>query len=509
MKHVSVNRVLSLLLCLVMIVGCAVELTACANSGDEKDTGTTASTYAEEDTEEVDPFADVDYKDREFRIYTSINAASAGMGNSNYLIEGDPDAGTSMVNDAVVERNAIVADRIGVKLVFTHLDVNYNGVFNDIRTLVAAGTDEFDLVINDIYPFANLSIEGNFRNVLDTDCYAFDFDQPYWYKEYMDDLRLVDDYEYMLAGDYFIDIIRSAHLLLFNKDLYEQHYQTSSNEVYDWVRNYQWTYEKMNEMITDTYVDKNQNGKKDYGDQFGFSILEFWGSSIGFVVSADPGFIERDDDGTPVVVLGENSRASDLVTRMTELAYNDSACVGLTSDGQILSDFTQGLSLICDYQRLGSLENPVFRDMQGAAGVLPLPMLYESDKRYSTAAHDTSELGAILTTNVDLGFTSTVIQVLNRQTAKTLMPRYYGEGLQVQYVSDPNCSDMIAIIHDNFRNAFILAYNNATGSRMLNVFSEAVQAKREFTVAYKSSSRSMPRTLESKIKAFKKANKIS
>ena len=147
--------------------------------------------------------------------------------------------------------------------------------------------------------------------------------------------------------------------------------------------------------------------------------------------------------------------------------------------------------------------------MQGAAGVLPLPMLYESDKRYSTAAHDTSELGAILTTNVDLGFTSTVIQVLNRQTAKTLMPRYYGEGLQVQYVSDPNCSDMIAIIHDNFRNAFILAYNNATGSRMLNVFSEAVQAKREFTVAYKSSSRSMPRTLESKIKAFKKANKIS
>ncbi len=506
----TTKRILPLILCLVMTAGCVLELAACGQTTEETPNGTKpAGSAAEESETEPDPFEGINYGGRAFRINTSTNVASPGMGNSNYLIEGDPEAGASLVNDAVVERNAIVEDRLGVTLEFTDLDVPYTDVFNEIRKLVSAGTDEYDLVINDIYPFANLSLEGNFRNILDTSCIGFDFDHDFWYKSYMDDMMLVDGYAYLLAGDYFIDILRSAHLLLFNKGMYEEHYHTNSGEVYDWVRNYEWTYDKLNEMITDLYVDKNQNGKKDYGDVFGFSIMQFWGSSIAFVVSADPGFISRDEDGSIYVTLGEDNRATDLTDKLAMLAYNDSACVALTDDNKILSDFTQNLSLICDNQRLGSLENPIFRDMSGDAGVLPYPMLYASDKRYSTAAHDTSELGAILSTNKDMAFTSTVIQALNYQTGKTMMPKYYGEALQVQYVDDPDCADMVQIIHDNFRNSFILAFNNATGSKMLNVFSDAVQGKRSFEVQYKSSQKSMQRTVENMIKQFKKKNKIA
>ena len=226
------------------------------------------------------------------------------MGNSNYLIEGEKDAASSMVNDAVFERNAVVEKKIGVQLKFTQLDVDYNGVFSKIRTYVANNLDEYDLVINDLFPFANLSIEGNFRNILAPEFTGFAFeDKTYWYKEYMDDLRLQNGYEYILAGDFFIDVLRSSHLLLFNKGMYQDHYQRDPNEVYDWVLNYEWTYEKMNQMITDMYDDKNRNGLKDYGDQWGISVLELWGSSIGFVVSANPGFITRDEDGTPYPAL--------------------------------------------------------------------------------------------------------------------------------------------------------------------------------------------------------------
>ena len=479
--HTPVNRqktvrFLSLLLCLLMLVGSVAELVACGTGDTAETTSAGGETNSEpEVTAEEDPFKNVDYKGREFRILTSTNIASAGMGNSNYLIEGEKDAASSMVNDAVFERNAVVEKKIGVQLKFTQLDVDYNGVFSKIRTYVSSNLDEHDLVINDLFPFANLSIEGNFR----------------------------------LAGDYFIDVLRSSHLLLFNKGMYQDHYQRDPNEVYDWVLNYEWTYEKMNQMITDMYDDKNRNGLKDYGDQWGISVLELWGSSIGFVVSANPGFITRDEDGTPYPALGENSRGEDLTDWLYKIVYNDSACFGITSDAKILQDFTEGLSLICDYQRLGSLENTILLSMQGEAGVLPCPMLYASDKQYNTATHDTTEVGAIMTTAKDAEFISTVIQVLSRETASLLIPKYYGEALQVQYVTDPYASKMVQIIHDNIRESFILAYNNWTGSIMLNVFSNAVSGKRSFSAMYNArSSRNMQTNMNRMVKAFKRYNKI-
>ena len=508
MNQTFIKRLTALALCAAMVVGELFMLASCGETK-EDDPANTKDTSAENtETEEPDPFADVNFNGREFRIYTSTNVASYGMGNSNALIQGTEKTDGNSVNDAVVERNIYVEDKLGIKLVFTQLDVDYNTVFNEIRKFTNGGTDEFDLVINDLFPFANLSIEGNFRNILSEEC-QFDFDQNYWYKDFMDDLRLMDGYEYMLAGDYFIDIIRSAHLLLFNKDMYEEFYHTDPNEVYGWVTDYKWTYEKMNEMITGFYVDKNLNSKRDYGDQYGYSMLEYWGSSIGLVVSASPNFITRDEDGVPTIALTEGNRASDLVEKLTMLASNDAFSVGLTTDAKILQDFTEGLSLICDYQRLGSLENIVLREMKQDMGVLPCPMLYEEDKKYTTAAHDTTELGAILSTSTDLNFISTVVEVLNRETARILIPKYYKEALQIQYVNDPHASEMIQIIHDNFGNAFVLAYNNATGSHILNVFSQAVEGKRTFAVAYKSHDRASKKLLEKTIENFKKKNQIA
>lgn len=511
MKHTRFPRLLSLLLACLMLVGCMAELVACTND-EGSDTSASEQNTAEVTSEvEDDPFKDVDYKGRPFRVLTSTNAASSGMGNSNFLIEGEKDAVTNIVNDAVATRNSVVENKIGVTLEFTQLDVDYNGVEDKIRTYASAGIDEFDLVINDIYPFANLSIQGNFRNVLDPEFTSFDFDdKSYWYKEYMDDMCLVEGYEYILAGDFFIDILRSAHLLLFNKNMYQNtHENADPNEVYEWVLNYEWTYEKMLEMIQGVYQDKNNNGEKDYGDIYGFSILELWGSSIGFVVSADPGFVSRDEDGSLTITLGETSRAADLTDYLTKLAYDENACFGLTSDAQILQDFTNGLSLICDYQRLGSLENAVLKDMADSFGVLPCPMLYASDQKYNTATHDTTEVGAILQTCQDPEFVSTVIQVLNRETSTELMPKYYGEALQVQYVTDPYASKMIQIIHDNISVSFILAYNNQLGSTVLNTFSNAVAGKRTFEVVYKSIGKQIPRKMKSMINTFEKKNHIS
>ena len=508
MKHFE--KSLSLLLALLMLLSVSAVFASCGenNEGPTNVTQDTLAGSEDESDDEDHRFDGVNYNGREFRIYTSTNISTMGKGNSNFLIEGTGETDGGLVNDAVLERNIQVEELLGVELEFTQIDLTYNQVAGDIRRFTTSGTDEYDLVINDIYAYAELLIEGNFRNVLDEDC-VFDFERPYWYKDYMDDLRLMDGYQYVLAGDYFIDILRDAHLLLLNKQIYLDYYNRSADELYDVVTNFEWTYDKMNEIISDKYADKNLNGIKDKGDLYGFMEPEYWGGSIPFSVSGNPTFISRDEDGIPTIVIHEGDRANQLAAAMSNLFNNECASVGLTGDVDLLTAFTQDECLIVGYQRLGSLENAILREMEGDAAVLPYPMLFASDKKYTTSAHDTTEMGAILATSTDLAFISTVVEVLNRETAKILIPVYYKECLQVQCVDDEKAAAIIDIIHDNFDNSFILAYNLPLGSVMLQSFAEAMQNKREFSAVYAGRQKSVDRALQNKIRTFEKKNNIN
>lgn len=504
-------RFLSLLLCLLMLLGSVAELAACtsgdttetasaAPSGTEQttdvpssaaatqgepeettepetessaaeDTSTDTSADTSEDTSaeikdatesetaEIETSGEADRKGKEFRIL-SATRAPAGMASSNCFLEGEQNtAGT--INEAVHERNTAVELELDVALTFSHADADKSDIQSEIKRLVMSGTDAYDLVISELLPFASLANDGTFRNILSSEFTGFDFEnKPYWYKEYMDDLRLVNGYEYLLAGDFFIDVLRSAHLLLFNKEMYRDHYRRDPGEVFEWVLNYEWTYEKLNGIITDMYLDKNGNSRRDYGDRWGLSISDLRSAKIGFIVSANPGLVSRGEDGTPRIVLGDTSRMADLTQRLSLLLFNSSCYISDAAGGNSLRDFTEGSALLCEGHWLGSLENTALLDMTEGAGVLPYPQLYASDKRYITATSNTANVGAVLLTAKDEAFISTVIQALSRETASRLIPKYYRDALKLRYDADPYTAGMIRILHDNIGGSFMLAYGN-------------------------------------------------
>ena len=501
---------LSLLLATITLLSVTTVFAGCATSNENSDdeskvkvTGTSAETV------EVDNrFVGVNYDNRPFRIYTNAADTSDGISNSNFLIEGTAKTEGNMVNDAVLERNITVEELLGVKLEFTQSDIAFNEVAADVRKLTQSGTDEFDLIINSIYAFSELLIEGNFRNTLEPDC-VFDFDRDYWYKDYMEDLRLLDGYQYVLAGDYFIDVLRSSHLLLVNKGIYQDYYRTSADELYDVVSNYEWTFDKMNTVCTGLYVDMNYNSEVDDGDQFGFMTASYWGGAMPFMISGNPTYITRDEDGSPVIAIHQSDRANLLASEMSKLFNNESAGIEIGEVPELLSAFTQDECLMLGYQRLGSLEDPILRAMEGDAAVLPYPMLYASDRKYTTSTHDTTSMGAILTTSTDLEFISTVIEVLNRETASIVMPKYYKESLQVQCVDDEKAAAMIDIIHDNFGQSFVLAYNAALGGQILQTFTTCIKDKREYSAVLTSSQITrIEKTLKNKIKQYIRKNDI-
>lgn len=496
-------RLLSLLLCILMLLGSVAELAACT-SGDttetvsaapsgtdqttdvpssatatqgepegttepetessaaedtSKDTSAETNDATESETAEIETSGEADRKGKEFRIL-STTRSPAGMASSNCFLEGEQNtAGT--INEAVHERNTAVELELDVALTFSHADADKSDIQSEIKRLVMSGTDAYDLVISELLPFASLANDGTFRNILSSEFTGFDFEnKPYWYKEYMDDLRLVNGYEYLLAGDFFIDVLRSSHLLLFNKEMYRDHYRRDPGEVFEWVLNYEWTYEKLNGIITDMYLDKNGNSRRDYGDRWGLSISDLRSAKIGFIVSADPGLVSRGEDGTPRIVLGDTSRMADLTQRLSLLLVNSSCYISDAAGGNSLRDFTEGSALLCEGHWLGSLENTALLDMTEGAGVLPYPQLYASDKRYITATSNTANVGAVLLTAKDEAFISTVIQALNRETASRLISKYYRDALKLRYDADPYTAGMIRILHDNIGGSFMLAYGN-------------------------------------------------
>ena len=499
----GIKKYICILLSIVNLLSAMMVFTACGDSASSisEETEGTTKNIEFQSSEEDHRFDGIDYQGREFNIYTSTNIASSS-GNSNFLIEGNGGLGNGTVSDIAHERNVAVAEDLGVNLVYTQVNLNYDHVAADIRRLTMSGDHEYDLVINDIYAFAELIIEGHFYNVLDEEC-VFDFNREYWYKDYMEDMRLMDGYQYILAGDYFIDILRTAHILLMNKQVYENYFQSSPDEIYDVVLNYEWTYDKMITLIDVVYEDLNGDGQKNEGDLFGYVDTEYWGATIPLATSGTTNYISRDEDGIPTITIQEGDRANSLAEAIGKLLNHENTW---KASGNALTTFTQNNALITADVALGTLENEELRQMEGDIAVLPYPMLWASDKKYTTAAHDTTEMGVILCSAKDLNFISTVVEVLNRESARILLPTYYNEHLKIKLVDDPKASAMIDIIHDNFDNSFILAYNYPLGGKILQSFWEAAENERAFSAVYVRSKTFVANKLKNRINDFTKNN---
>ena len=459
-----------IMICLLAALLIAPNMTACSDKeGTETAANDTAAeTAAAVETEEVDPFADFDYEGRDFRIWTSINAAAVSLGNSNYMIQGPDELTGDAAPDAAYERNLKVQELLNVNFTYEQLDNRYDQVQDTVRKYVMAGDNAHDLIINDMYGTAALTLENMFYNALDGK--YFDFSQPWWYDDFMSDVSINSNYQFMLGGDYFIDILRCSHCLFYNKSLYEKIYGDSDG-LYDIVLANEWTLEKFNTILEESYVDLNGDGTADIDDQYGYVSFEIWGSMIPFLVSSDPNYIDRDDRGYPYITMN-NDQSVLLLDELYEIykgGQGSWVANGLTEELAVTT-FTSGRAMFVGYQRLGSLENATVREMEDGLGVVPYPKLSDSQEWYITSTHDTCEIGLIPVTVApdDLDYISAVVEVLCRETYKSVLPVYYESSLKMKYTRDDISAQMIDIVHDNIGNSFAMAYNPSLNSIFLS-----------------------------------------
>ena len=443
------------LMCLFLVLVFAVSFTACDNQNDPGNNNDT-----KEPTNSID---NLDFKGATFTIQTSINVDTASFNSSNYLIQGADEVTGDKASDSALQRNKKVETDLNIKLRYLESDYEYSEVGSQIRELIKSGAEGIYLIINDVQT-ARLSSEGSFHDAL----YGkyFDFSQPYWYDKFMETSSLNTNTRFLLAGDYFIDVIRHSHCLLMNKDYYTE-IGCDPNEIYQMVRNGDWTLDALYTIITGgedgahpTYQDIQGNHKRDRRDKWGLVLWQWWGPMIPWLTTSDPGYITRTAEGYPEITVN-NERTLLMCEKLMALFNADETAVGIHNDNQdTIDNFVEGNILFLTYQRLGSLESEIFASTTLDLGVLPYPKLDEFQENYISTIHDTTEVGFIPSTVSfqELDYVSAVVEYLSQITAETVTQKYYESTLKIRYARESDNADMIQIIHDSYGNAFPLIW---------------------------------------------------
>lgn len=456
---------------LLIICSLLTSFVACSNpdSGNQNENNTNADSPSvnaetESETEAPDPFADVDYGGRSFRVYTSVDTTDATNGDA--FIRGTGEYNGEAVNDAVYDRNTKVSELLGINLEFIEANYNYGTAANSIKTQIQAGDDAWDVIANDIRALAGISSEGYLKNIYNNS--ILNLDAEYWYSDSMNDLMFIKGGMYLLVGDYFTDALASCHALYVNEEILNNVF-SSQNYINDMVFDGKWTIDEMTKIVEQCYNDIDGNGEKNAGDTFGYICVGMWGSAIPMLLGQDITFVTKTDDSVEFAFNTERSVA--ILDKLYNLYYSTGTYTSVSDVAALQRNFANKETLIMGYNRLGDLAN--LREIDFPFGVIPYPKFDAAQENYNTSLHDTTEIGAIPSNIVgsDLEFVLTCLEVFGRETGKTVIPEYYENGLKVKYADGQDDAKMIDLIHDSICSPFAVAYDSTLGNFLLaNVF---------------------------------------
>lgn len=436
----------------------------------------------------------IDFGGRTFTICNATND-SAGYGSANLYIEGPSDAGqdTDAVEYRTFQRNAWVEKNLNMVFEYIHVDVGYAEVVNTLTPYLMSESD-IDLYINKLYPMVNLSLNGHFANIANRP--ELQYFENYWYNDYMNEMSLDDgNTAYILAGDYFMDIIQSSWIMLCNTTMLNEVYQDKggSDAFIQAVFDGNWTYEQLSTLIADAYYDIDGDGTVNDGDRMGLAVDQYWGNLIPMVVSSNLKYIEKDGETWKYALYNDDSLK--LFDSLNAIFFNKGTTPMRKSSNPYVYDSmfaTESLPYFTNKNALfttghfGTMKQIVASETDMEWTVLPFPKL-RAEQSYLTPTHDTTEIGAIPRTTSNLSEVLQLLEVLSDQAHLRIMPEYYDKMLKSRYSKNPTVAKMVDLIHDTMGGSFVLGYSNYCGDNFVwKPFYEPLYNGQSFTSNYRS-----------------------
>ncbi len=448
-------RTASLLLALLTasgFVSCGTEggstssddTTASGNTGAE--TTAPVEQIARENTPDTLPALDFGGK--------SVRIAYRGD-ETTRVVECEGEETGDVVSDAIFARNRSVEERLNVKLEWIPGDADHEKFMANIRTVLLAGDDAYDIIDAIQWRVVPQANEGMYYDL--SDAPYLDFDQPWWSNDYMDAVSVSPDVRYLLSGDISVWQTRHMSCMYFNKKIFESNFG-DPNALYDTVLDGKWTYDLLNKYVEDVYQDLNNNSTVDDGDIIGIGSTPV-SQTDHFTYTAGLKLTSRDKNGNPAL-LADQSRNVKIIETLYHLYYENPGTLIMPNaaamDNELVKLFTDGMMLFYPNR---FYHTDFFRDMTDPYGMIPFPKLDESQEKYLALVHDSTTLWGIPITCQSIDMQCAVLEAMCAENYRTVTPAYYEVALKVKYTQDDASVRIIDMIHENVTTDFLYANN--------------------------------------------------
>lgn len=448
------KRILAALLAALTLFSCA----ACSESGTTTEDTTAPAVSDGEVTAPatettVDPNAPLDNLPEDLK-FDGMHFRTIQQ-NSTLPCTAEEETG-EIINDTIYARNRSVEERFGVVIDPVRAEV-YGDISTIIVSCVQAGSDDYDLVLGQMYRSATDALKGLFADW--NKIPYIDLTQP-WYTKSIQDAAVGERLE-LINSDFCMAYTQQTWMMLYNKTQAKNYGVTE--DLYEVVRNGGWTVDKLNDLTKDVYDDLNGDGARDAEDFYGFAGTPGDCLLASFMYGAD----------TRMVTLDENNVISQPITE--ERAYNLLVKMGglfVTNNGTMTaanalgstrrSMFPKG-NFLFQAMLVADLTTDEMREFEDEFGVLPLPKYDEDQQEYYTVVDGGSDILTVLKTAQNTNMIGALVEALSAESYKTVVPAYCEIALEQKGTRDKESVDMLRMILDSRVIDFGYLYDGSAG----------------------------------------------
>ena len=526
----KMTRIMSLLLVLVMIVSC---LASCnigggGNGGEGENNGDTnkpdkdnkpvtggqgdkdEDKFGTEDTGEA-WLDDIAYEQTNliFQMTHCSNNEELPSGCERFLAGEKSES--QFVDSLVQKRNENCYQATNVTVTYRYYDdvaatYGFSKCFDTIFSEVQNQTsNSADMYCNFMTDMLVTSLKGSFANLYSTKHgtgeYAganhFNLKDKGYMADLMGSLTLSAEKVYVVASDYFIDLIRAFFIVPANVSLYNQiaadmiddlngDGDKNIDDIFEEVWAGDWTYDRLAEYSAKIYQDNDTTPGDSIMDTLGFGLGINGLPAAGLVYTSSVKVINKEyksdieayeygypDDNEALYTLAKNIKEK-LVekTGITTVTSGDASTVGETTPLlSIRNRFTNNKMLFGGIILVGSLEYEAYQGMKDGGGfaVLPVPLYektYGDDSKqdmYLTQIHVVGRAGGISAKTTKFVQCSAFLQYQSSHSTD-ILNEYYDFNLTFDIANGVSGNvEMLKYIRENVRTSFDKLYEDAIG----------------------------------------------
>lgn len=445
MKHVTITKLLTLLLSLCMILAA---LASCATenveaSSQATDTGTDSHPTVES-TEELFAFEVPQLNfNREMRCL--------GWSSSSTTQYCGEEASDDAVLRTIYERNRAVEEHLGFEYSWTYENGSYGQRENFCKTIEAnsQGGTPFDAVVCYNLNPGLIATKGLAANLYEGD--YLNLSAPWWPQTLISDAMVNNTiYSVVEANDY--GLLKNIMAMFFNNKMLEA---AGIESPYNMVASDDWTLEKFSALIKNLYKDNDGNNVVDTGyDTFGYcgataAKMDCWFFALGFRYTTveDDKIIDKIDVESfstyvdTMVNFFESDSAVNYDTTQNKMFLEERAY--FYSTGLFLTNDIAATEVVLDY------------------GVVPLPKLNDQQTRYYTMVHNTHDAWVVPFDCKSLDESSAVLETSAYEAYENIGPMYFDTYVKLRYAPDERLAEMYDLIRESVVFDFSYLYKSA------------------------------------------------